>query len=141
MANEEDCTREFKAKERSMENVAYIFTMVSSTQECTPRKPVKLANITDGKRFSDATKLFRVTALSLKFIRDLKSARNLRERPKDQEPTLTAEETRDARNLWIRQVQDGMKNEGGFESLKQQLGVFKDNRKRGLHKPFGVHQN
>lgn len=59
-----ECRTEFKAKERNLQGVT---TMVNLTTE--PNDPVKLTEIIDYERFSDATKLFRVTALSLKFIR------------------------------------------------------------------------
>ena len=75
VSKEEDLTeegrKEFKAKERNPENVT---TMVNQTRE--PDNAVTLSEVIACERFSDATKLFRVTALILKFIRNLKSARN-----------------------------------------------------------------
>ena len=126
---EEDCTKEFKAKERNLEKAPHVSTMVSLPEEFAPSKPVQLTNIIDCERFSDATKLFRVTALSLKFIRNLKSAKNLRREPQNTKPaTLTSEEIRKAKNLWIRELQKTMKHETSFEILKQQLGLISDEK-------------
>lgn len=116
----EECRTEFKAKEQKPSNVT---TMVSLTTE--PSNPVKLTEIIDCERFSDATKLFRVTALSLKFIRNLKSAKTERREAQSKQTTLTAEEISEAKVLWIREVQKPFERERNFENLKQQLGLFR----------------
>ena len=97
--------------------------MVNQTRE--PDNAVNLSKVIARKRFSDATKLFRVTALSLKFIRDLKSAKNGRREPPSKQITLSAEEISDAKVLWIREVQKPLEREKNFENLKQQLGLFR----------------
>ena len=64
---------------------------------------------------ANATKLFGVTALCLKFTRNLKSA----EKP---EKKATKRRTYlEARRLWIREVQDGMNNETYFRAWDRNL--------------------
>lgn len=98
--------------------------MVILTTE--PSDPVKLTENIDYERFSDATKLFRVTALSLKFIRNLKLARNGRKESQSKQITVTVEEISEAKVLWIREVQKPLEREKNFENLKLQLGLFRD---------------
>lgn len=88
-------------------------------------RTIKLTEAIDCKQSSNATKLFRGTALSLKFIRDLKAARTWRREPQNTKPTLTVEEISEARSQWIRKLQEPMKHEKNFENLKQQLGLFR----------------
>lgn len=116
-----ECRTEFKAKERNLQGVT---TMVNLTTE--PNDSVKLNEIIDYERFSNATKLFRVTALNLKFIRNLKSARKGRKESQSKQITLTAEEISEAKVLWIREVQKPLEREKNFENLKLQLGLFRD---------------
>ena len=118
----EECRKEFKAKERNPENA---IALVNLTQEPSPRNPVKLTEVIDCERFSNATKLFRVTALSLKFIRNLKSAKNERKEAQSKEITLTAEEISEAKVLWISEMQKPLEREANFENLKRQLGLFR----------------
>ncbi|XP_068738691.1 uncharacterized protein [Montipora capricornis] len=117
----EECMTEFKAKERNPQDVT---TMVNLTTK--PSNSVKMTEIIDYERFSDATKLFRLTALSLKFIRNLTSARNGRKESQSKQVTLTAEEISEAKVLWIREVQKPLEREKNFENLKLQLGLFRD---------------
>ena len=105
-------------------NVAHIATTVNLTKEPTRIKTTRLTEAIDCEHFNDATKLFRVTALSLKFVRNLKAARNQRNEPQDTTPTLTVEEISEAKSLWIREIQEPMKHEKNFENLKQQLGLY-----------------
>ena len=55
-------------------------------------KTIKLTKAIDCEQFIDATKLFRVTTLSLHFMRNLKAVRNQRGEPQNTKPTLTIEE-------------------------------------------------
>ncbi|XP_022777805.1 uncharacterized protein LOC111319262 [Stylophora pistillata] len=87
-------------------------------------KTIKLSEAIDFEQFSNATKLFRVTALILKFIRNVKVARNRRREPQNKKPTLTVEEISEAKSLRIREIQEPMKHEKNFENLKQQRGLF-----------------
>ena len=80
----------------------------------------------DCKQFNDPTKLFRVTVLSLKFIRNLKAARNQRRQLQNTKPTLMVEEISEAKSVWIREIQEPMKHEKNFQNLKQQLGLFSE---------------
>ena len=73
----ETSSREFKETEPNSENVAHATTTVNLTKEPTRIKTIKLTGAID----CDATKLFRVAALRLKFIRNLKVARNQRREP------------------------------------------------------------
>lgn len=120
----EECSREFKETERNSENVAHIVTTVNLTKELTWIRTTRLTEAIDCEQFNDATKLFRVTALSLKFFRNLKAARNQRKEPQDTTPTLTVEEISETKSLWIREIQGPMKHEKNFEKLKQQLGLY-----------------
>ena len=79
----EECSRELKESERNSENVAHATTTVNLTKEPTRIKTIRLAEAIDCEQFSDATKLFSVTALSLKFIRNLKTTRNQRRQPQN----------------------------------------------------------
>ena len=125
VSKEEDMTeegrKESKAQERDPENVT---TMINQTRE--PYKPVNLSEAVDCERFSDSTKLFRVTALSLKFITNMKSAKNGRRELSSKQITLTAEEISEAKTLWILEVQRTLEGEKNFANLKPQLGLFKD---------------
>ena len=76
------------------------------------------------EQFNNATKLFRMTALSLRFIRNFRAARNQRREPQNTKPTLTVEEISEAKILWIREMQELMKHKKNFENLKQQLGLY-----------------
>lgn len=94
------------------------------TKEPMRIKTIKLSEAIDFEQFSNATKLFRVTALILKFIRSLKAARNRRREPHNKKPTLTVEEISEVKSLWIREIHEPMKHEKNFENLKQLLGLF-----------------
>ena len=120
----EECSRKFKETERNSVNVAHIATTVNLTKEPMRIKTTRLTEAIDCEQFNDATKLFRVTALSLKFVRNLKAARNQRKEPEDTTPTLTVEEINEAKSLWIREIQEPMKHEKNFKNLKQQLGLY-----------------
>ena len=120
----EECSREFKETERNSVNVAHNATTVNLTKEPMRIKITRLTEAIDCEQFNDATKLFRVTALSLKFVRNLKAARNQRKEPQDTTPTLTVEEINEAKSLWIREIQEPMKHQKNFENLKQQLGLY-----------------
>lgn len=95
-------------------------------------RTIKLTEAIECKQSSNATKLFRGTALSLKFIRDLKAARTRRREPQNTKPTLTVEEISEARSQWIRKLQEPMKHEKNFENLKQQLGLFRKEGRRSI---------
>ena len=103
--------------------MAHAATTVNLTKEPTRTKTMKLTEAIDCEQFSDATKLFRVTALSLKFIRNLKATRNQRRGPRNTKATLTVQEISEAKSLWIREIQEPMKQEKNFEDLKQELGL------------------
>ena len=130
VSNEEDlseeCKKEVKPMKRSPEIVTNTSNLVSLTKEPTPNKPVKFTDDIDCERFSDVMKLFRVTAFCLKFIRNLKSSRNRKREPQNTEPSLTAKEIDEAKCLWIRSLQETMKNEKNLDNLKLQLGLFND---------------
>lgn len=120
----EECSREFKETERNSENVAHIATTVNLTKELTWIRTTRLTEAIDCEQFNDATKLFRVTVLSLKFFKNIKAARNQRKEPQDTTPTLTVEDISETKSLWIREIQGPMKHEKNFENLKQQLGLY-----------------
>ena len=116
----EECSREFKETERISGNVAHTATRVILTKEPKRIKTIKFTEAIDCKRFNDATKLFRKTALSLTFIKNVKTARKQRREPQKTKPTLTVEVISEAKSLWIHELQEPMKHENNFKNLKQQ---------------------
>ena len=122
----EECSREFKQNERNSENVAHAAKTANLTKEPMRIKTIKLMEAIDCEQFNDATKLFRVTVLSLKFIRNLKAARNQRRQLQNTKPTLMVEEISEAKSVWIPEIQEPMKHEKNFQNLKQQLGLFSE---------------
>lgn len=102
----------------------HLATTVNLTKEPMRIKTTRLTEAIDCVQFNDAMKLSRVTALSLNFVRNLMAARNQRKEPQDTTPTLTVEEIKEAKSLWIREIQEPMKHEKNFENLKQQLGLY-----------------
>ena len=97
---------------------------------------LKVDKIIDIGRFSDVTKLIRVTAFVIKFINKLKN-RTLENRKGEMED-LTTTELKDAENLWIQSVQaSSFTDELSFLTRKDskstppirvpQLGLFLDN--------------
>ena len=104
------------------------------TTACDKFNP-KVDQIIDIGRFSDRTKLIRVTAFVIKFINKLKN-RTLENRKEEMED-LTTTELKDAENLWIHSVQaSSFTDELSFLTRKDskstppicvpQLGMFLD---------------
>ena len=86
----EECMKEFKARELNPKNLTRAAIIVNLTKEPTPTKPVKLTEAIDCERFSDATRLFRVTAFGCQ------------ETGEESRKTKALEEIRETKSLWIR---------------------------------------
>ena len=70
-------------------------------------------------RFSSLSKLVRVTALVLKFIKRIK-------RGPETHPEISAEEVNAAKILWYKEVQTKLEENEKSSSIWEQLGVSKD---------------
>lgn len=80
----------------------------------------------DSHRFSSVSKIFRVTAYVIRFIRKLRGKVIIRK-------TLTSEEIQDAEVMWLKYVQRKQypaefDSSGKPTSLQKQLGVYVDNQ-------------
>ena len=103
---------------------ARVATTTNLVQETTPIRDIALSNIIDTTKFNELTRLLRVSAIVLKFIKKLK-ARISKEQFLEVE-VLTAEELKEGRNLWIRESQRKLELKPNYENLKQQLGIYED---------------
>eukprot|EP00794_Sanderia_malayensis_P015489 gene15489-17067_t len=84
----------------------------------TPIEPVGIHALIDISKYSSLSKLFRITALVVKFI--------AKSRKQTTETSVTASETAAAEKLWIKSAQCNLVKEEGHKQLKQQLGLFED---------------
>ena len=75
---------------------------------------INLNQVIDCEKISNVNKLFRITALVLKFVKLLKRSRN-NENP---EKLLTHEEIEEAKNLWYMEIQKSILNDPAFEQTK-----------------------
>ena len=89
------------------------------------RVHVNLDEVISVDRYSSCHRLFRVTALVLRFIHNLK-AKIRGDNDKILSDELTTAEIEDAECLWIKTVQIHLKEDKNFPQLKNQLGLFED---------------
>ena len=86
---------------------------------------VNLDEVISADRYSSCNHLFRVTALVLRFIHNLKAKiRGNNDNILSDE--LTTAEIEDAECLWIKAVKAHLKEDKKFPQLKNQLGLFED---------------
>ena len=79
-----------------------------------------ISNVIDIGRFNSLNRLLRVTALVVRFVRNIRAKRVARYL--DEEP-LSAEEIDAAEKLWILDVQDSLRTRPEFSKVKESLGV------------------
>ena len=93
-------------------------TTANLVQEITSIKNTSLSKIIDSTRFSDVTKLLRMIALVLKFIKSLKAKVNKERFFNDM--LLTAAEIKEARDAWIPDGQKELEQQPNYETFKKQ---------------------
>lgn len=106
----EDCRREMKHKE------------VTHTFAASDGNTPNVSQLITAENHSSAHRLFRITALVLKFIRNVRSrlinpARN---------DATSVGELEQAKLIWIREMQSRLQNDKRFRLWKLQLGLFLD---------------
>ena len=74
------------------------------------------------KKFSDASKLLRITALVLRFIHKLKG--KLCKTKTEYDDCLTSEKINSGEKLWIKHVQKTLFHEKTFTQTKVNLGLL-----------------
>ena len=114
----EECRTELKkaqALEATEETVLLASTGRPDLEACIP--------ITD---FSCSDKLFRITALVLRFVRNLKIKTKMSKEETVCEGDLTVEEVVNAETQWLRSVQKNMKSQANYSQLEREFGVYED---------------
>ena len=86
---------------------------------------VNLGNFLQVEKFSDVTKLYRVTAYVLRFIRKLKS-KVCHAEEKFTTGFITSQEFNDAEILWMKEAQKDLKETENYKQLERDLVLFKD---------------
>ena len=120
-SNEEppqECFEELKKSTTSDQTDEVAFLTISD--EIDLCAVVKLAD------FSSCERLFRITALVLRFIQNLKIKIGMSEAEPIHEPEVTEGELKRAEAQWIRSVQKGMKLEANYPQLVREFGLFED---------------
>lgn len=84
---------------------------------------ISIANIVTCEDYSDLQRLFRVTALVLRFVEILKL--RLERNVKTQEE-LTSQDIAVAEKLWIKEIQKSLSKNSKFEIWKGQFGIVTD---------------
>ena len=92
---------------------------ISSVLNVTVEAHQCISEVIQADRFSSISKLIRVTALVLKFIKRIKRSPRIL-------PDITVEETNVVKNLWYKHVQTKLEESEKSSSTWEQLGVFKD---------------
>ena len=116
----DECTKEVRARQQTRENHTHGTVLVNAAQETATHRSAKLLEVIDCARYSTCTKLFRVTALVLKFVSNLKERRD---KSRSAPGELSSKEISEARKTWIREIQRQIKEQ---TTLTQQLGLYKD---------------
>ena len=75
--------------------------------------------------FSDGYRLFRVTSYVLRFIRRVRGRQG---QPQFTSVEIKPEELSDAESLWIKHVQNYVREEKNFGQRRHSLGLFEDDR-------------
>ena len=84
-----------------------------------------ISQIVDIERFDSLGKLLRVTALVLRFIKNVK-ARKTGNEPKTGKQD--AQEIFEAEKLWIKEAQEELQKQARYKNLVIQLGIFEDGK-------------
>ena len=114
------CTKEVRARQQTRDNHAHGTVLLNAAQETAPHRTTQLLEVIDCEHYSTCIKLFRVTAIVLKFVSNLKARRD---KSRSAPVELSSEEISEARKTWIREIQRHIKQQA---TLTQQLGLFKD---------------
>ena len=111
----ESCSQELKSKGKPSHNllVAEETSTVGSVMQC--------------EDFGDLQKLLRVTAYVLRAVERFKIKRSLRANLPN---TLSPQEISASELLWVTHVQRELVQQTNYNTLKKQLGLFRD--KKGL---------
>ena len=117
-------------KEAAKNAVNITHSLVNSTAN-EPTTP-KVDNLIDITRFSDLTKLLRVTALVVKFVNKLKSTVPTKSSSGSGTEILTALELTNAEELWIKAVQ--------ASSFNEEIKFLRDHRQNKAVPPTYVSQ-
>jgi len=92
----------------------------------------KVDNVIDITRFSDLTKLLRVTALVVKFLNKLKNPTRTKSNSGSGTEIFTAQEVTNAEELWIKAVQ--------VSSFDEEMKFLRDRRQNKILPPTYVAQ-
>ena len=76
--------------------------------------------------FSSCNKLFRMTALVLRFVKNLKIKAKLLKEGTVYLGEVTAEELRNAEVKWLRSVQKELKSQANYSQLERDFGLYED---------------
>ena len=117
-------------KEAAKNAVNITHSLVNST--ANERTTPKVDNLLDITRFSDLTKLLRVTALVVKFVNKLKSTVPTKSSSGSGTEILTALELTNAEELWIKAVQ--------ASSFNEEIKFLRDHRQNKAVPPTYVSQ-
>ena len=107
----DDCQGEMRRRE-----LTHSFVAVDSSRP-------NLSQLIVAEDYSSAHRLFRVTALVLQFVYNV---RNRVHNPSTTDVTTMPSELEQARLLWIREIQSKLQNDKRFPSWKAQLGLTLD---------------
>ena len=108
---------ELKAEfRRDLQKVPANYTSVTETS---------VESVVDPYRYSDVMKLLHVTALVLRFIRNLKDTQT-RSGIKEEAESLSLEEVTAAGNLWLKEIQGLLVKSSKFDQLKVSLRLIID---------------
>ena len=117
-------------KEAARNDVNITHSLVNSTAN-EPNTP-RVDQLIDITRFSDLTKLLRVTALVVKFVNNLKNTARTKSNSGSGTEILTALELTDAEELWIKAVQ--------ASSFDEEIKFLRDDRQTKTVPPTYVSQ-
>ncbi len=113
----DDCRSEMKRKELTHSLV---------TVENKGHEESCLSRLINPERYGSSHRLFRVTALVLKFIRCLRRRVDSAESSTPSDAPLSPSDLDQAKLYWIKDLQSHMKRDGRFPAWRHQLGLFVD---------------
>ncbi|XP_044172645.1 uncharacterized protein LOC114972132 [Acropora millepora] len=124
----------FGDEEALKEAAKNAFNITHSLVNSTANKPTtpRIDNLIDIARFSDLTKLLRVTALVVKFVNKLKNTARTKSNSGSGIEILTAPELTNAEELWIKAVQ--------ASSFDEEIKFLRDHRQNKTVPPTYVSQ-